>query len=727
MVSSANSSPSATAILQFIGDYVVVKKIGEGGMGAVYLAEDTKLHRKAAVKTMRRELASDPSNRERFLREARAAAAVEHDNIVPIWQIGESADGSPFIAMPFLQGEPLDARLKRQPLPGLGLVVKVAREVADALAAAHAHGLIHRDIKPANVWLEGDSTATDPTQQVRRCKVLDFGLARSTEREDGHLTASGAILGTPAYMAPEQARGEKADHRADLWSLGVMLYRIATGEMPFKGSNTMAILTELATKTPSSSGVLNPNLPPEVAALIDQLMCKDPAGRPKSAAEVAATVRQIVKNLQAKRGSANPAASAISAPQPATGVVVGSLDLDDIAKSAAPSQSAAPAPVPPVPPPASTSVPPPASRAWEEVTEAEAVAKPKTPPSARPKAPTKMPKKAPAKAMEPEEPEAKSPKRKPAPKVTAKSAGKRGGKGALIAAGVAVLLAVVAGAVVVSQMGKKKEPEAQLPGAGTTGGEKGKSDPKGPNAPAGPLPGTFTNGIGMEFVKVPKGTGWLGGGGGRSGNTKVVIEQDFYLGKYEVTQGEWETITGLNPSVFNRGNVAVKDISDAELKRFPVEQVSWDDCQVFIERLNKREKESDWVYRLPKESEWEYACRGGPVDKLDSAFDFYFAKPTNLLLPEQANFNNVLKRTCKVGSYEPNLLGLYDMHGNAHEWCDDAEKAADGASRRVGRGGGWGFDSGYCRAARRLANAPSYRGNDLGLRLARVPSVPVGK
>ena len=173
----------------------------------------------------------------------------------------------------------------------------------------------------------------------------------------------------------------------------------------------------------------------------------------------------------------------------------------------------------------------------------------------------------------------------------------------------------------------------------------------------------------------------------------------------------------------------MKDIADAELKQFPVENVSWEDCQLFIKKLNEREKESGWVYRLPKEAEWEYACRGGPIDRLDSAFDFYFAKPTNTLLPNQANFEygKGLKRTCKVGSYEPNLLGLYDMHGNASEWCDDAEKTADGASHRVGRGGDWFNDAGNCRAALRGTNPPSVRPSNLGLRLARVPSAPAGK
>ncbi|MDZ4683656.1 MAG: family 16 glycoside hydrolase [Planctomycetaceae bacterium] len=160
---------------------------------------------------------------------------------------------------------------------------------------------------------------------------------------------------------------------------------------------------------------------------------------------------------------------------------------------------------------------------------------------------------------------------------------------------------------------------------------------------ASPLPSTYTNGLGMEFVVVPKGKSWLGGGQDKLGDQEVEIPADFYLGKHEVTQEQWTQVMGENPSHFSRtgeGKQAVKDISDADLKRFPVENVSWDQCQEFVAKLNQRERETGWVYRLPTEAEWEYACRGGPMsDKLDSAFDFYFAKPTNILLPEQANSN----------------------------------------------------------------------------------------
>jgi formylglycine-generating enzyme required for sulfatase activity len=240
------------------------------------------------------------------------------------------------------------------------------------------------------------------------------------------------------------------------------------------------------------------------------------------------------------------------------------------------------------------------------------------------------------------------------------------------------------------------------------------------------LPPTFENRLGMEFVLVPKGKSWLGGGGGQPGEKEVVIAQDFYLGRYEVTQEQWKQVMWLTPSFHSQtgdSKEKVSEITDAELKRFPVEHVSWEEARAFLEHLNEKEQSPGWVYRLPKEAEWEYACRGGPLsDKSESAYHFYFDKPTNQLLPEQANFNRTgLQRTCKVGSYQPNRLGLYDMHGNVMEWCGDIEKGADGDSQRVIRGGSWDYPSVNCQAAFRVVLWPAFWASDTGLRVARVP------
>jgi formylglycine-generating enzyme required for sulfatase activity len=240
----------------------------------------------------------------------------------------------------------------------------------------------------------------------------------------------------------------------------------------------------------------------------------------------------------------------------------------------------------------------------------------------------------------------------------------------------------------------------------------------------------FTNSLGMQFAHVPAGKSWLGGGGNKPGDQDVEFKEDFYLGVYEVTQEEWQKVTGLSPSHFSRsgqGKEAVQDVPDAELKRFPVESVSYDDIQTFLARLNEITAESGWTYRLPREGEWEYACRGGPLsDRSQSAFDAYFDKPVDLLLPEHANFAHAKspKRTCQVGKFPPNPLGLYDMIGNVWELCDDAVTDDQPAPGRRLRGGFWGDTQEYCRVASVGWAMPKHRANGIGFRLARVRVQP---
>jgi eukaryotic-like serine/threonine-protein kinase len=208
----------------------------------------------------------------------------------------------------------------------------------------------------------------------------------------------------------------------------------------------------------------------------------------------------------------------------------------------------------------------------------------------------------------------------------------------------------------------------------------------------------------------------------------VNIPQDFYLGTYHVTQEEWQEIMGKNPSHFTRDKVG-KEVSDEDLKRFPVESVSWEEANDFVKRVNEKLKndprESGWEYRLPTEEQWEYACRNGPmIDKADSKFDYYFKKPSGELSEKTANcigiHNERLNRPTRVGSYPANKLGLYDMHGNVWEWCEDQFGAKGGPMRAI-RGGSWDDEGGFCRAVDRRGCLPAYGGGSLGLRLARVP------
>jgi hypothetical protein len=304
--------PQAPGELGRLGGYRVLEVLGRGGMGVVFRAEDPKLQRQVALKAMLPVLAASETSRERFLREARIAASVEHDNVVTIHQVGEDR-GIPFLAMPLLHGESLDARMKRESRLPIGEVLRIGREAALGLAAAHHRGLVHRDVKPANLWLEEDTG---------RVKVLDFGLARAVNATE-HLTTQGAIVGTPAYMAPEQADGESVDARTDLFSLGCVLYRMATGELAFQGKDAISTLMAVVRHNPAAPSSLNVDVSPGLSDFIMQMLCKDPAGRPASAREVAEWLAVLRGEWAAPGGTAvmTPAIpkweETLSAPTPA--------------------------------------------------------------------------------------------------------------------------------------------------------------------------------------------------------------------------------------------------------------------------------------------------------------------------------------------------------------------------------------------------------------------------
>jgi serine/threonine protein kinase len=269
-----------------LAHYRILKKLGEGGMGMVLLAEDTQLERPVALKVIRPEIAKDAEARQRFLREARAMAQVRSDHVVTVYHVGQVGQVC-FIAMELLEGQSLEAWLEQELQPPLDETLRIGREIAQALAAAQARGLIHRDIKPANVWLEAPA---------RRAKVLDFGLARP-QTADAKLTTTGAVMGTPAYMAPEQALGEAVDGRADLYSLGCVLYEMVCGRLPFEAPTIMAMLKALTTRTPEPPSRHSPDLPAPLDHLIVRLLAKEPADRPGSAQAVVAELQAIERQL----------------------------------------------------------------------------------------------------------------------------------------------------------------------------------------------------------------------------------------------------------------------------------------------------------------------------------------------------------------------------------------------------------------------------------------------
>ena len=303
--------------MQQLGKYQLGQLLGQGGMGAVYRSFHPVLNQPVAVKVMQNTLAADPQAQQRFLREAQVVAGLAHPNIVNIFDV-DIQDGRPYIVMEYLDAGSLADRLQAGPLTQAA-ALQLAAPLADALEYAHQRGLVHRDLKPANVLLRPDGSPV----------LADFGLARPVQADSAaQITATGAVMGTLAYMAPEQFSGQPTDARADIYSFGVMLYEMLTGRLPFTGDSAQIMYGHLQ-QPPPSLRVARPDLPDSIEQLVQRMLSKDPAWRPQRMAEVASALRAIAAGTAATgptvqaRPATNPTLAAQPGPTAARGLVLG--------------------------------------------------------------------------------------------------------------------------------------------------------------------------------------------------------------------------------------------------------------------------------------------------------------------------------------------------------------------------------------------------------------------
>ncbi len=703
-VSAGPEDEELTALAERLPGYRVLRRLGAGGMGVVYQVENLALGRMEALKVMKAHLADNKDARRRFLREAQAMAKVKHEHVVIVYHVVDDPQ-SPYLTMELLDGETLEDRLQREKRLPAPEVTRIGREIAEGLAAAHDHGLIHRDVKPGNVWLEGERG---------HVKILDFGLARVADG-GAHLTHSGAIVGTPAYMAPEQAGGKVLDARCDLFSLGSVLYRMATGEPAFRGEGMMAVLKAVAEHQPPAPCDLDPNL----SALVMRLLEKDPANRPASAREVVERFRDLERR---------PVVPTKPAAQPgAGGKKRGPRRLWFIAAAAAIVLLAL-VPVGVLYGPTLVRI----------VADKGVI------------------------VIETDDKDVE---------VTVK-----GQSAILIDHQTNREIEITAGDKEIEVTEKPNglhlfTKKFTLTRGGTeivrVHEETAKANASN-NPAAKPSAEEITNSIGMKFRLIQPGKFLMGSPKdeqGRDDNEgpqhEVEITKPFYMGAYPVTRGQFEAFTkdtnykteperdGVGGEGYNATSQTAefdpkyswRDPGFTQGDDHPVIDVTWNDAVRFCKWLSRKE---DKVYELPTEAEWEYACRAGTTTR-------YWCGDRDADLEGAANIADVsLKRAYKnlvttawddgypftspVGKFRPNPWGLYDMHGNVWQWCADGydksyydhspkqdPKCEGAAMGRVSRGGSYFDPPRLSRAAYRTAFEAFIPFNHLGFRVVMRP------
>ena len=643
-----------------LGHYRIIGLLGRGGMADVYRAEDERLGREVALKAVPPEFARDADRVERFKREVRAAANLTHPNIVTVYEFGQGV-GQHFYTMALMPGGDLKARIRAHPdgMPPAE-ARSVAAAVARALDYAHRQGFVHRDVKPENILFGEDGAP----------QLTDFGIARAMS-SGARMTATGMSIGSPHYMSPEQARGKEVDGRSDLYSLGVVLYEMLTGRVPFDAADTLAVAY-------SHVNDPAPQFPPALAELqpvMDRLLAKSPEDRYSTAGELAEILApgsqprsSATRVMTPGRGGGAPAparkpATRLAAASPqqkrllavAGGALLAlvAVGVGYVALQDAPAPASEPVLVAETTPPGAEVLAEQETVFWQSIVDSTNQAMFETYLERFPN-------------------------------------------------GVFRALA-----------------EARLAELGAPGGDGAADGGVPASTAADPVPRAGETQVfdGMELVWIPAGEFRMGSTGAEAEVNEqpvrvVRIGEGFWLGKYEVRQADWERVMGSNPSGFAECGGSC-----------PVERVRWNDAREFIGRLNAGVGGDR--YRLPTEAEWEYAARAGTSGER-------YSNDLDAIGWYRGNSGGV---THAAGQKAPNGWGLHDMLGNVYEWVEDcwhdgyggaptdgtAWTSGGDCSRRVVRGGSLRLNPRSLRAAFRIRNFVGNRISDVGFRVARNP------
>lgn len=749
-----------------LGHYEILEVVGKGAFGTVLRAIDTKLERIVAIKILAPEMASLSPARKRFLREARTSAQIRHENVVRIYSVEE--EPIPYLVMEYIPGKTLQTQLDERGPLDLASVLRLGKQIADGLAAAHAQDLIHRDIKPGNILLEGGLE--------ERIKITDFGLARTID--DASMTQSGTIAGTPMYMAPEQVHGHKLDQRADLFSLGSVLYQMLSGRPPFRASTTIAVLKRVVDDNPRPIQEIIPEVPDWLCELVGHLHAKDPDQRYSSAREVSQLLARCAAELQAGRVPEIPRPSPTAEHVEKTATADVSKPKLGLRGESRPGRSLVKI--------AAVMLIATCALGLSEATGVTHLAA----------TIIRLTVGSGTLVIETDDPGVKI--AVDGEEVTITGGGVqeltlRPGeyKVAALKDGAAVkqeLVSITRNGRTVLRMSlegtpgalaeTRPDPRPSTAIPRTTGGVQWPDDAPPPaiapfddeQAQAHQVawakylgrPVEFTNSLGMKFRLIPPGEFLMGSTPAeieealqvaagdeiwqqfiRSGapQHKVVLSQPLYVGVTEVTQAQYERVMGANPAHFSANGAGSGAVAGLETGGQPVEMVSLNDAAEFCAKASQREQLTPCYsrsgehitqlngngYRLPTEAEWEFACRAGTTTCFWSGDDNRGLNKVGWLGDNSAG------RPHAVGVLRANAFGLSDVHGNVWEWVSDywdaefyeqfTEQAAIDpsnslrGSERVIRGGDWGSTPSYCRSSFRSTAPPTAARDHIGFRV----------